>query len=269
MEKIKKFVSFMLVLVMAGGIVFSTERTSAQAASKPAKPVIEVTSANNGKSITVTIEKNSKTKGYRIYMKGPSDSKFKKVKTLKKDGTAVRTVTFKNLEAGKYSIKVKAYTKSGKKTVYSAYSKTKSIKLKPSNGKTTDNDSKKTDDNGQSADTGTTNPGGDTSNPGTGTGNQGGGTSSPGTGTSNPGGGTSNPGGGTSNPGGGTSNPGGGTSNPGSGTSNPGTGTNNNVSVTLAAEYFTGETQSTIDSAVAQKGFISGTLTATAVLLMS
>ena len=62
-------------------------------------------------------------------MKAGNDAKYKKIKTLKKDGSADRVYTVNNLGAGQYSFKVKAYLKDGKKTVKGKYGKAKSLKL--------------------------------------------------------------------------------------------------------------------------------------------
>ncbi len=63
-------------------------------------------------------------------MKGPQDGQFTEVKTLKKSGKAKRKFTLKNLPGGEYSIKVKAYLKSGAKTVWSKESKVATITIK-------------------------------------------------------------------------------------------------------------------------------------------
>ena len=96
---------------------------------KPAKPAIKLKQDSDRKAITVTISKTKYASGYYIYRKGPGDTKYKKVKTLKQDGTAARSYTFSNLEPGTYSFKVKAYLRIGDKTVKGKYSKAKKIVL--------------------------------------------------------------------------------------------------------------------------------------------
>ncbi len=96
---------------------------------KPAKPSIKLKQNAEARSITITIAKTENASGYYIYMKGPGDTKYKKVKTLKKDGSAVRSYTIGNLEPGTYSFRVKAYLKTGSKTVKGKYSKAKKIAI--------------------------------------------------------------------------------------------------------------------------------------------
>ena len=94
---------------------------------KPGKPSIKLKQDASAKSITVTISKTENASGYHIYKKGPGDPKYKKVKTLKKDGSAARSYTFTDLEPGTYSFRVKAYLNTGSKTVKGKYSKAKKI----------------------------------------------------------------------------------------------------------------------------------------------
>lgn len=73
----------------------------------------------SGEKIKVKIGKTEGASGYLVYMKKPGEKKYKKIGTVKKDGSAKRTYTFKKLIGGDYSIKVKAYDKDGKKGEYS------------------------------------------------------------------------------------------------------------------------------------------------------
>ncbi len=145
--KKRKFLAIVLTLVLSlgifAGVFFCRETVKAEAATKPAKPVISLETAKDDTAVKVTIEATSGAKGYRIYMKAESDTKYKKVKTVKKDGTAVRSVTITGLSVGKYSFKVKAYSKASGKTVWGSYSKAKSITLK-----TTGTDAGSTDASG-------------------------------------------------------------------------------------------------------------------------
>jgi len=129
MKALKKTMILLLAAVMIFGLF---PLKASQAATKPGKPVITLEALENGTAVKVTIEKTSGAKGYKIVMKAPGEAKYKKIKTLKKTGTAVRTYTVKGLKEGKYAFKVKAYTKSGSKTVYGSYSKAVSISLKSS-----------------------------------------------------------------------------------------------------------------------------------------
>ncbi len=129
MKALKKTMILLLAAVMIFGLF---PLKASQAATKPGKPVITLEALENGTAVKVTIEKTSGAKGYKIVMKAPGEAKYKKIKTLKKTGTAVRTYTVKGLKEGKYAFKVKAYTKSGSKTVYGSYSKAVSISLNSS-----------------------------------------------------------------------------------------------------------------------------------------
>ncbi len=124
----KRVISFVLVLAMCVGMFIALKPNYAQAAKKtPEKPSITVTLGKDGKTATITIAKTKNAEGYLIYMSNDG-SKFKKIKTLKEDGSAARTYTVKNLSVGKtYSFKVKSYLKDGTKTVKSKYSKTQSV----------------------------------------------------------------------------------------------------------------------------------------------
>lgn len=118
----------MMVLLLAVVLIFGAlPGISTRAVAKPGKPVITLKASGNGSDVVITIKETKDAKGYKIVMKAPGGEKYKAVKTLKKDGTAIRTYTVKNLAAGEYSFKVKAYTKTGSKTVYGSYSKAKSI----------------------------------------------------------------------------------------------------------------------------------------------
>ncbi len=96
--------------------------------SKPAKPVISALASNDG-SITISIGKTEGVSGYRIYVKEPGSNKYVKLKTVKKNGTKVRTYTFTPANAGKYSFKVKAYNKSGNKKKWSSASKAVKVNI--------------------------------------------------------------------------------------------------------------------------------------------
>ncbi len=130
MRKLRPFVSIVLSLVLAIGILgcYTASETQA-AAKKPAKPVITLESAKNDTAVMVTISATDGASGYRIYMKAEGDAKYSKVKTLKKNGTLTRSATITKLKEGTYSFKVKAYSKASGKTVWGKYSKAKTITL--------------------------------------------------------------------------------------------------------------------------------------------
>lgn len=124
-----KLFKTLLTLSLAFGMAILVPLADAEAATKPAKPVISVKSDKDGTAVKVTISSTKNAEGYLIYMKSDTDTKYKKVKTLKKDGTVARSYTVKKLSAGTYSFKVKAYLKSGEKTIKGSYSKVKTVTL--------------------------------------------------------------------------------------------------------------------------------------------
>ncbi|MBP0960646.1 MAG: fibronectin type III domain-containing protein [Oscillospiraceae bacterium] len=138
MKVLKKLMVMALVLFMTAGLFHAR---SAQAATKPAKAKVTVKANDDGKSVTLTISKTKNAEGYKIMVKKPGASKFTKLTTLKKDGTAARTYTAKKLTEGEYQFKVRAYLKNGSKTVWGKYSKVAKITV----GKSGSDDKK--DDN--------------------------------------------------------------------------------------------------------------------------
>ncbi|MEY8391360.1 InlB B-repeat-containing protein [Lachnospiraceae bacterium 45-W7] len=80
-----------------------------------------------GRKLVLKLKKSTGAKGYEI-----TYATNKKFKSAKKQKTNKTTVTLKNLKKNKtYYVKVRAYAKSGKKTIYSSsYSKTVKIKVK-------------------------------------------------------------------------------------------------------------------------------------------
>ena len=128
-DMIKKLFKTLITLCLAFGMAVMMPLATAQAATKPAKPVISAKSDKDGTAVKVTISATKNAEGYLIYMKSDTDTKYKKVKTLKKDGTAARSYTVKKLSAGTYTFKVKAYLKSKGKTIKGSYSKVKTVTL--------------------------------------------------------------------------------------------------------------------------------------------
>ena len=128
----KRYLSSLLVvsltfMMFSQQLLFPVKAESTT--EKPAKPVISVSEESDGTAVRITISPTERAEGYLIYMKSESDEKYKKIKTLKKDGTAKRTYTVKDLEDGTYSFKVKSYLKTDSATIKSAYSKVKSITI--------------------------------------------------------------------------------------------------------------------------------------------
>ena len=93
--------------------------------SKKPKCSVKLTSAKTG--IKITTAKAEYADGFYIYMKKAGEKKYHKVKKITKNGTAKRSYTVKNLEPGKYYIKIKAYVKADGKTYKGKYSKTVSV----------------------------------------------------------------------------------------------------------------------------------------------
>ena len=120
MKVLKKLMVLVLVLAMTAGLV---PVKGAQAATKPGNPAVTVKANDDGKSATITIAKTKNAEGYKIMVLKPGAKKYVKLTTVKKDGSTERTYTAKKLAAGEYKFKVRAYLKSGKKTVWGKYSK--------------------------------------------------------------------------------------------------------------------------------------------------
>jgi hypothetical protein len=125
----KRFLSFILLAFVVFSCFFTANEVTVNATAKPAKPKITVKVAKNGTDVKITISKTTGADGFRIYMVAPKQSKYGKIKTITKDGTAKRSYTKKNLADGKYSFKVRAYKKSGNTTVWGKYSKVVSVTI--------------------------------------------------------------------------------------------------------------------------------------------
>lgn len=115
---------------------------SAEAALKKAKKALkkakktkvtaakaQISSVKAGKKkAAVTVRKVKGASGYQVQYTLKKSFKKSSVKTVR---TAKTKVVLKNLKSGKkYYIRVRAYKKSGSKTVYGAYSKVKTVKVK-------------------------------------------------------------------------------------------------------------------------------------------
>ena len=126
MKAFKKLMVMALVLMLIAGLF---PARSAQAATKPAKAKVTAKANDDGTSVTLTIAKTKKAQGYQIMVKKPGAKKFTKLAAISEDGTAKRTYTAKKLTEGEYQFKVRAYTKSGDKTVWGKYSKVATVTL--------------------------------------------------------------------------------------------------------------------------------------------
>lgn len=80
------------------------------------------------RNVTISYGKVANAKGYEIFRSTKKKGKYKKVATIKKAKTTKKT--FKNMKKGTYYFKVRAYKTSGKKKIYTGYSKTVSVKVK-------------------------------------------------------------------------------------------------------------------------------------------
>ncbi len=115
------------VILFALSFCFTSLVSTADAVTKPKAPKsVKVTRLSNT-SAKLTWKKVSKAKGYVIYQKKNS-GKYKKVKTITKGSTKKWTAKKLNKSAT-YRYKIKSYKKSGKKKIYSRYSKV--AKLNP------------------------------------------------------------------------------------------------------------------------------------------
>ncbi len=116
----KRILSLFLSVLM----LICTIPSNALAASKPQQPAIRSVVAKSTSSIKIKWKKVKGANGYVIYQK-ESGSSYKKIKTIS-DGSATSYTKKKLSSETLYTYKIKAYTKSGSKTIYSKYSNTKS-----------------------------------------------------------------------------------------------------------------------------------------------
>lgn len=98
--------------------------TSAYKLKTPAK----VKAKAKKRTVTVSYGKVANAKGYEIFRSSKKNGKFKKVATIKKAKTTKKT--FKKMKKGTYYFKVRAYKTSGKKKIYTDYSKTVRVKVR-------------------------------------------------------------------------------------------------------------------------------------------
>lgn len=92
------------------------------------KAPAKVKAKANKRNVTITYGKVTKANGYEIFRSTKKKGKFKKVATIKKAKTTKKA--FKNMKKGTYYFKVRAYKTSGKKKIYTGYSKTVSVKVR-------------------------------------------------------------------------------------------------------------------------------------------
>ena len=89
----------------------------------PKKPSVKSTTAVKGKKLAVKWAKDKMASGYQVQVS--TDKKFKK--GVKSKNLPKTSCTFTKLKTGKkYYVRIRSYKKSGKETLYSAWSKAKS-----------------------------------------------------------------------------------------------------------------------------------------------
>ena len=117
-------------LLMAAVVMVSTMGTvTADAASKAsavkkARPKVTLTAGEG--QVTVKWKKIKKAKGYQVYRSMKKKGTYKRIATIEK-GSRVKYINKKLKKGKRYYFKVRAYTKTGGKKVYSKYSKVKSV----------------------------------------------------------------------------------------------------------------------------------------------
>ncbi|MBR1597899.1 MAG: hypothetical protein IJ661_03175 [Lachnospiraceae bacterium] len=96
----------------------------------PAMAAVKAEKTKKGKaSVTIKWKKVKGANGYKVYRSTKKNKGYKCVKTIKKAATKSWKDT--GVKTGKtYYYKMRAYKKSGKKTIYSKYSSTKKIRVK-------------------------------------------------------------------------------------------------------------------------------------------
>lgn len=111
--------------------VGTTKYKSKISAAVSAKPIpkkakIKSVVANETNGAVITWKKVNGASGYKIYRKVTGETKYKSIKTIKKQ-TRVTYTDKKLSEGNKYSYKVRAYTTVSKKRIYGKYSKVVSL----------------------------------------------------------------------------------------------------------------------------------------------
>ena len=110
-----------------GKFIVSNSGAAIRTITAPKTPVVTVKAS--AKKAAVSWKKTSGVKGYIVYMSTSKKGKYKKVATLK-SASKVKYIK-KGLKKGKtYYFKVRTYKVYKGKTIYSSYSKVKSVKVK-------------------------------------------------------------------------------------------------------------------------------------------
>ena len=112
------------VAIRNTGIAYITAKTKTDSVKitikvSPQKPAVKSLTSDKRGKLTVKWKKDKRATGYQIQVSAAKN--FKKI--TKKQNAAKNSCTFKNLRAGKkYYVRIRSYKKSGKSTLYSAWS---------------------------------------------------------------------------------------------------------------------------------------------------
>ena len=112
------------VTIKNTGITYITAKTKTDSVKitikvRPAKPKVKSLSTGKNRKLTVKWAKDKRATGYQVQIS--TSKNFKK--NVKKKNTAKTAYAFKKLKAGsKYYVRLRSYKKSGKNTLYSAWS---------------------------------------------------------------------------------------------------------------------------------------------------
>ena len=115
------------VTIKNTGITYITAKTKTDSVKitikvRPAKPKVKSLSTGKNRKLTVKWAKDKRATGYQVQIS--TSKNFKK--NVKKQNTAKTAYTFKKLKAGsKYYVRLRSFKKSGKTTLYSAWSSPK------------------------------------------------------------------------------------------------------------------------------------------------
>ncbi len=115
------------VTIKNTGIAYITAKTKTDSVKitikvRPAKPKVKSLPTGKNRKLTVKWAKDKRATGYQVQIS--TSKNFKK--NVKKQNTAKTAYTFKKLKAGsKYYVRLRSFKKSGKNTLYSAWSSPK------------------------------------------------------------------------------------------------------------------------------------------------
>lgn len=113
------------VWTYAGRVTPDGKTVAEKPVSKLDRPVIKSAKNTSGSTVKVTLSKKvANATGYQVQYSVKSNFKSAKAKTFK-----TTSVSLTNLQKKKYYIRVRAYCKQGGKTIYSSWSKTKTVKV--------------------------------------------------------------------------------------------------------------------------------------------